>query len=205
MDDPIAASFVPDALCPAFEFELQKQALSSLVTEANQKIINKRTQLARKVTLLKQKSYKRSKKKADNEANKTLQSKLKEIDKTKEELIAEARVECLDLAISIAEEILGTELNTNTDAYKARLEKCLDTLSINKDSVVSVNPMNTEAATKAIKNNQKFTINYDKSIEPGDIEVDLGTGKVNFSWEEHLELLSNNLHKDLHAKNSKSQ
>ena len=203
MERSITASFAPEAPCSVFEFELKKQVLSRLSIQANQKILSKRTQLAKKIKLLKQKTYRRSKKKAENEAKHDLLKKLEEIDKVKNSLISNARVECLDLAISIAEEILNTQLDINIEAYQARLEKCLDTLSITKDLVVNVNPDKTAAASEIIKDKYGFKVQSDDSIKPGDIEVNLGSGKISFSWEEHLDLISNHLYEGLHVRNSK--
>ncbi len=113
-----------------------------------------------------------------------------------QKVIQQANRECLDLALTIAEEIIATQINSNSGLVAIRITKLLESLLDKNGIKIKVNCADYQEVNKTLHDlelQRQIKIEGVKCIEIGNAIIETVSGKIELDWRKHLEQLKQQL------------
>lgn len=204
MKSAIKAKYRPAAATIENHLRLAYVLVNTAESHAKKMLKEARTGAARCAKRAKKRARLLGLKQGKIEAAKALADEIKQLRLRVADSLTNSKRECLELAVSVAKEVIGQELTLQPDALIARIERAfqeLDTSSgtylfLNSDELRRLSP-DSQIKLKAIC--PKITA--DDSLEQGNAILQASSGQVELNWGAHLERIAQTLRHHLTAQN----
>ena len=120
------------------------------------------------------------------------------LDQRYEDVVLAAERDCLELALTIAAEIIGHDLAPSTDLLADRVRLAILNLNARRLTAVRVHPAAVGPLTTLLgQHHPSLNVVADPLIDIGNAVIDTGAGIVELQWQRTLEHLGHRLREEL--------
>lgn len=117
-----------------------------------------------------------------------------------QKIIQQANQDCLELALTVAEEIIATQLTAEPGWVAKRIERLLSSLLEQNGIKIKVSHTDYHQVSNELKDlalQRRIKIESCDSIEVGNAVLETVSGKIELSWQEQLSQLKEHLQSQL--------
>ena len=103
-------------------------------------------------------------------------------------MITEAHQQCLDLAIALAEQMIGEVFERDSAQLAERVRSALVNIATSSRSTLLVHPTHVAELESAFGAHptRRLAVRGEPSLEPGDAIIETATGKIELRWRSHF-------------------
>jgi|GEM_PF-2754475 len=166
------------------------------VQEAVHLLRNTRRSIAEKARSVRTRARRNGLRHAESEFQIHRVKRLLELSTRYQALVKQANHECLELAIAVAGEIIGTSVKIDTESLSQRIASTLDTTLADRSITLNVHPDALVQITSQLgryQDSHHLKIVGDSSIAHGDAVIESAMGKILVSWRETLAAIADHL------------
>jgi len=129
--------------------------------------------------------------------------RLLKIEHKYQQIIRQANKDCLNLSLSVAEEIIGQKISEASDSLISRINSAIDSLQDQRTIRITVNsadfsPVQTALEAHTLSGN--ISLVTSEEVRRGNALLETHSGKIALEWEQHLANLRQKLHTALDKK-----
>lgn len=128
------------------------------------------------------------------------QKKLIELELNYQRLIAAANRDCLQLSLSIAQQVIECELKLNHESLLSRIKQVLANMLDQRQLKIFINPSDQPALQKYLQDNfseMNWQVIALDEIGSGNARLEMASGTLELSWQEDLNLIATKLKQKL--------
>lgn len=180
--------------------------IASREQQMNQEWSEMRSSLAAKVLKLSKKAKAQGYKHGVRLATEKALNNILESQKNYEEIIKGANEDCLELALSVANEVIGATINKNSSGLIKRINEALANLLSTRSINILVNPNEFEFIRgELLLNNSENEIKVFASndVDPGNAILETISGLMEIKWQDHFDKIKDQLLVSLKSKFTK--
>lgn len=177
-----------------------KSKLQAKLAEAERQIDGVRSALAQRVAAVKRRSRMRGYLNGLQEAKQKAGQQLVEIQKRYHDLLNSANQDCLEIALSVAHQVIGATMHSEKNSLASRISRAINSLIERSAVKITVNPLDAESIAKTMHANfanLKVDIQTSNAIERGDARLETSAGSLELKWEEHFQIIKEKLRAQL--------
>lgn len=198
----IRARFIPDTVSPVGELlHAARQLLSRSALQAEELIRGTRAKLAVDGWTLRQRLHRRGVRILSRERARLQAASNLEAERQLQRAIANAHRDCLEVALTVAKEVVGELLATDAERIAARVKRGLERLSQGRVLSIEVLSGGESALQAALENmGAPIPVHPTTDLAPGVVRLRTVHGPVEMPWEEEFAEMANRLRSVLEAR-----
>jgi len=166
-----------------------KEQLGEREHESSLEIASVRKKTAGQITTVREKARNRGYGEGHLRASDEFAKRVLEMERSYQHSIRSAHQDCLNIALKVAEEVLESEVRTDTHSISLRISKALETMLDQRMIRISVHPGDEHALDVKLKSldlGVGYKVYSDEGIEPGSAHIESASGLIELNWRANL-------------------
>ncbi len=168
-----------------------------VISESSRLIAGKRQSIARRMLSAYKKLKARAHQRAKQEVLIECQNLITVARKAHRNCIEQANIECLNLSLQVAREVIEEEIKTNKDAIANRIRALLTQL-VSENAKIHVNPADQQQIESKLADvSGMVLVSANDSISQGNARITSPSGSVELNWQHRLDIMQRQLKQEL--------